>query len=340
MATIKGVECDTHSAYFYNMKSISIIVPEHAVLSSITDTVRLFDFANQQLKERGEGPLFEVELIGFAKQIKLDGGSIIINVHKTLQEATLPDLIIVPAISGDVIRGISLNRAYFPWLIDQYKKGAEIASYCVGAFIVAATGLLNGKQCSTHWAYKNELLGFPEIQMVNDNVITEQNGVYSSGGGTSYWNLLLYLLEKFASRQLAIAAAKYFLLDLSRTSQSPFLMFKGQKEHGDELVVRVQNYIETKYTGKINIESLATEFSVVRRTLERRFRKATNNSIAEYIQRIKIEAAKKEIELGRKTINEIMYELDYSDKKAFKDLFLKITRLTPLEYRKKYVKDR
>lgn len=322
------------------MRTVSIIIPEHAVLSSITDTQRLFAFANQQLVANGASPAYQVELVGFSRQIKVNGGSFTVQVDRTVDEVVHTDLIIVPAISGDVIRGTQLNRRYFPWLLDQYKRGAEIASYCVGAFIVAATGLLNGKQCSTHWAYTNELQAFyPEIELVNDKVITEQNGIYSSGGGTSYWNLLLYFLEKHTSRQIVIAAAKFFLLDISRNSQSAFLMFKGQKEHGDELVVRVQDFIEQHYRGRINIENMAAEFAVVRRTLERRFRKATNNSIAEYIQRIKIEAAKKEMELGRKTINEVMYELDYSDKKAFKDLFQRVTGLTPLEYRKKYMRE-
>lgn len=322
------------------MRSVSILVPEHATLSSIADTQRLFDFANQQLIANGESAEYKVELVGFTRQIRVNGSSFIVQVDKIVDEVSFTDLIIVPAITGDVIRGIQLNRSYLPWLLDQYKRGAEIASYCVGAFLVAATGLLNGKQCSTHWAYTNELQTFfPDIEMVNDKVITEQNGIYSSGGGTSYWNLLLYLLEKHTSRQIVIDAAKFFLLDISRSSQSAFLMFKGQKEHGDELVVRVQDHIEKHYSGKINIEKMAMEFAIVRRTLERRFRKATNNSIAEYIQRIKIEAAKKEIEMGRKTINEVMYELDYSDKKAFRDLFQRMTGLTPMEYRKKYVRE-
>ncbi|ACU03981.1 helix-turn-helix- domain containing protein AraC type [Pedobacter heparinus DSM 2366] len=283
---------------------------------------------------------FKVQLVGFRKQIRLDGGSCIIEVDKTIAEVEYTDLIIVPAIWGDVMRGTQLNRHYFSWLINQYKNGAEIASYCVGAFIVAATGLLNGKRCATHWAYTNELLAYyPEIKLVPEKIITEQNGIYSSGGGTSYWNLLLYLLEKFTSRKVVIAATKYFLLDLARNSQSEFVMFKGQKEHGDKLVEKVQLYIENNYQEKINIERLATDFSVVRRTLERRFSKATKNTIAEYIQRTKIEVAKKEIEKDRKTINEIMYELDYADKKAFKDLFLKITGLTPIEYKRKYVRN-
>ncbi|MBO9561119.1 MAG: helix-turn-helix domain-containing protein [Niastella sp.] len=322
------------------MKTIAIIVPDQGALASILDTRRLFAFANQLLKEKTREDFFEIYLVGFKKQIRLDEGSCMVEVDKTLTEVDQFDLIIVPAIIGDVLRGTQLNRHYLPWLTEQYKKGAEIASYCVGAFIVAATGLLNGKHCATHWAYTHELsVYYPDIKLVHDKIITEQNGIYSSGGGTSYWNLLLYLLEKFTSRQIVIAATKYFLLDIARESQSEFVMFKGQKEHGDKLVEKVQGFIEKNYREKINIDKMAMDFSVVRRTLERRFTKATKNTIAEYIQRTKIEVAKKEIEMDRKTINEIMYELDYSDKKAFKSLFQKVTGLTPIEYKKKYVKN-
>jgi transcriptional regulator GlxA family with amidase domain len=271
--------------------------------------------------------------------VLVDEGVICIKVDKTLEQTGLCDLIVVPAVGGDVIRATQLNRHFFPWLTSQYKAGAEIASFCVGAFIVAATGLLNGKRCSTHWMYANEFrIYYPDVELVDDKIITEQNGIFSSGGGTSYWNLLLYLLEKYTNRQIVIAITKYFLLDIERNSQSSFVMFKGQKEHGDDLVKQTQLYIEKNYQEKFSIEKLAKKFAIVRRTLERRFKKATKNSIAEYIQRIKIEAAKKEIELGRKTINEIMYELGYSDVKAFRDLFDKITGLTPVEYRKKYGK--
>lgn len=135
---------------------------------------------------------------------------------------------------------------------------------------------------------------------------------------------------------MVLSITKYFLLDIERHSQASFMMFKGQKEHDDELVRKVQLYLEKNYKDKFNIGKIAKKFSIVRRTLERRFKKVTKNSIAEYIQRVKIEAAKKEIETGRKTIQEIMYEIGYSDMKAFRDLFKKVTGLTPVEYRNKY----
>jgi len=319
------------------MKKISVIVPENGVLSSITDTLRLFHLINEQLKSEGKKPRFDVQLVGFKKEIYLDNGIVCVKVDKLLNEAFDNDLIIVPAIMGDVLKGTHLNRHYFPWLNTQYKRGAEIASYCVGAFIVAATGLLDGKRCSTHWMYANEFRAFyPDVKLMDEKIINEQNGIFSSGGGTSYWNLLLYLLEKYTNRQMVLFATRYFLLDIERQSQTAFMMFRGQKEHGDELVKNVQTYIEENYKDKFNIEEMSSAFAIVRRTLERRFRKATRNSIAEYIQRIKIEAAKKEIELGRKTIHEIMYEIGYSDMKAFRDLFQKLTGLTPLDYKKKY----
>lgn len=289
------------------------------------------------LINEGKKHAFKVQLVGFRKEVWLDDGAFYIKADKQLSDTGISDLIIVPAISGDVIRGTQLNRHYFPWLINQYKKGAEIASYCVGAFIVAATGLLKGKQCATHWMYTNEFrIHYPDVQLMDDKIITEQNGIFSSGGGTSYWNLLLYLLEKYTSRQMVLSITKYFLLDIERHSQASFMMFKGQKEHDDELVRKVQLYLEKNYKDKFNIGKIAKKFSIVRRTLERRFKKVTKNSIAEYIQRVKIEAAKKEIETGRKTIQEIMYEIGYSDMKAFRDLFKKVTGLTPVEYRNKY----
>ncbi len=323
------------------MKRIFIIIPEHAVTASISDARRLFEFANEYLRKEGRKKLFDVQLVGFTKQVQLEGGSICIHADKTIKEAGHCDLIIVPAVSGDVLRATQLNRHYFPWLLGEYKKGTEIASFCVGAFIIAATGLLNGKKCSSHWMYANEFaVYYPDVELVDDTIITEQNGIFSSGGGTSYWNLLLYLLEKYTDRYLVIAATKYFLLDIERSSQASFVMFKGQKEHGDQLVKKIQLYIENNYREKFSIEKMAVDFSIVRRTLERRFKKATKNSIAEYIQRIKIEAAKKEIEKGRKTIHEVMYEVGYSDMKTFRDLFLKMTALSPLDYKKRYARNR
>ena len=166
-----------------------------------------------------------------------------------------------------------------------------------------------------------------------------QNGLYTSGGANSYWNLLLYLIEKYTGREMAILTSKFFVLDIDRNSQSPFSIFKGQKVHNDPDIVKVQEFIESNYQDKITVDELCEKFGIARRTFERRFKKATNNTVLEYWQRVKIEAAKRQLELSRKTVGEVMYEVGYSDTKAFRDIFKKVTSMSPVDYRNKYNKE-
>jgi transcriptional regulator GlxA family with amidase domain len=256
-----------------------------------------------------------------------------------LDEVGQTDLVLVPALSGDLQTAIKANEALVSWIVEQYRKGTEVASLCLGAFLLASTGLLEGKKCSTHWGFANEFRAmFPDVELVDGAIITEEQGLYSSGGAASYWNLLLYLVEKYTDRDTAILASKYFAIDIDRDSQSAFTMFKGQKDHEDGEIRRAQEFIEQNYTERISVDDLAREFAIGRRSLERRFKRATNNSIAEYIQRVKIEAAKRVFESSRKNITEVMFDVGYSDTKAFRTVFKKITGLTPIEYRNKYNK--
>ena len=177
---------------------------------------------------------------------------------------------------------------------------------------------------------------FPGITLVTDKVITEDNRVYTSGGANSYWNLLLHLVEKYTDRAMSVLAAKFFAIEIDRNSQSAFMMFNGQKAHEDEPIKLAQAFIEENVAEKILVEELAAKFAIGRRNFERRFKKATNNTPVEYIQRVKIEAAKKALESGQKNVNEVMYEVGYSDAKAFRAVFRKVTGLSPVEYRNKY----
>ena len=322
------------------MKNVAILVPETAVIEAVADPRYMFAAINEFLKNEGKEPLFNVQLVGLTKDVKVANGLFSIHADAVLDTAQKPDLIIIPAISGALDNAVSLNQAFLPWIVRQYKDGAEVASLCLGAFILASTGLLNGKSCSTHWLFANEFRSmFPEVTLVDNKVITEQNGLYSSGGANSYWNLLLHLVEKYTSRPLAVLAAKFFVLDIDRISQSPFSMFKGQKNHDDAAVKQVQEFIENNFQDKISVDELADKFNIGRRTFERRFKKATHNSVVEYMQRVKVEAAKKEFETNRKNINEVMFEVGYTDTKAFRDVFKKITGMTPVDYRNKYNKE-
>ena len=177
---------------------------------------------------------------------------------------------------------------------------------------------------------------YPDVNVVDDKIMTEEDGIYTSGGAYSYLNLLLYLVEKFAGREVAVIIAKAFSIDIDRSNQSAFIIFSGQKSHEDGPVKKAQEYIENNFQDKITIDQLATMLAIGRRNLERRFKKATSNTVVEYIQRVKMEAAKKELESARKNINEVMYEVGYSDNKAFRTTFKKITGLSPIQYRNKY----
>ncbi len=323
------------------MKNVSILVPESSVLQAIADPQYLFSAVNQFFMASGRDPLFRVRLVGASKEILLNGGLYTVHTEQQLENAEKADIVLIPALFGNMQNAIAQNAALIPWIQQQYQAGAEVASLCVGAFLLASTGLLDGKKCSTHWGFQNEFRSlFPNVEVVDGSVITEENRLYSSGGANSYWNLLLHLVEKYSDRETAILASKYFAVDIDRESQTAYAMFQGQKNHTDEAVKLAQQYIEQNIQEKISVDELAEYVSVGRRSFERRFRTATNNSVLEYIQRIKIEAAKRNFESSRLNINEVMSEVGYTDTKAFRSIFKKITGLTPAEYRNKYNKMR
>lgn len=319
------------------MKHVSIIIPRKSILASLEGTRMLFTQVNNIMAMRGAAPVFEVQLVGLDKETPVSGGKFTVNADALISEVHKTDLVIIPAVDGDLGEAIENNKDFIPWIVAQYGKGAEIASLCVGAFILASTGLVDGKKCATHWVAENQFRQmFPEVNLVTEKIITEENGIYSSGGAFSYLNLILHLIEKYTGREMAMLLTKIFAIEIERDNQSRFMMFNGQKDHDDADIRAAQEFIEKNYTEKLTVDQLAGTFALGRRSLERRFKKATANTVIEYIQRVKIEAAKKDLETSRKTINEIMYEVGYNDTKAFRTTFKKVTGLSPLEYKNKY----
>ena len=319
------------------MKHVAILALNDAVSASVADPTVMFNGVNDLLVGSSRPPAFKVKLVGITKAVKLHNGPFTVHSDILMADLKKTDLIIITALGGDINEALKKNAAFIPWITKQYKKGAEVASLCLGAFLLASTGLLNGKECSTHWLMSNVFRDmFPEVTLVDGRVVTEQNGLYSSGGATSYWSLLLHLVEKYAGRDMAIMASKVYALEIDRKSQSPFIMFNGQKEHVDEPIREAQDYIESRVSERISVGELALKFAIGRRHFERRFKKATKNTPVEYIQRVKIEAAKKHFETSRKNVNEVMYDVGYSDTKAFRTMFKKITGLSPLDYKNKY----
>lgn len=321
------------------MITVSILALRNSVLASIADSRYVFMMVNQFLSKAGKEPLFSIQLVGNAKQVQLNDGLFSIHPDILLNDVKNAHLIIIPALTGDMMSATHINREYGHWIAQQYKNGAEIASLCSGAFLLAFSGILKGKQCTTHWLYANEFKHFyPSVNLVDEKTVTHHNGIYSSGGSNAYWNLLIHLVEKYAGREMAIYTAKYFVIDFDRDMQTPFIIFNGLKDHEDETIIHAQVFIEENFSEKLPVEQLADKFNVTRRTFERRFKKATKITVAEYIQRVKIEAAKKLLEAGRKNVSDIMYDVGYTDIQTFRDVFKRITGMTPVDYMNKYNK--
>jgi transcriptional regulator GlxA family with amidase domain len=322
------------------MQHLTIVVPQgQSNLSSIVGTYKIFMRANQYWENKGKQPVFKIQLAGFSTKIELYNGLFTIN-PTPIQQINKTNFVVIPSINKDYHNSLKQNTELIEWIANQYQNGAEIASICTGAFLLAATGLVEGKTCSTHWiATETFKKLYPKVNLVTEKLITDESGIYTNGGAFSFLNLLLYLVEKKYDRETAIYCSKVFQIDIDRNQQSPFTIFEGQKDHSDALIKKTQQLIESNLQDKISFEKVAEELAISRRNFDRRFIKATGNTPVEYLQRVKVEAAKKQFETGMKNVNEVMYDVGYTDVKAFREVFRKITGLSPLEYRQKYNKE-
>ncbi|OYU93935.1 MAG: AraC family transcriptional regulator [Bacteroidetes bacterium B1(2017)] len=327
------------------MKHLSILVPDEqtnmSTIACIVGANQVFSEANNYLARKDEKAIFKIELVGATKSDFLNNNLISIKHQVAISEIDRTDLILIPA---SLIRSYDTasknNKLLIDWVAKHYKQGAEIASMCAGSFMLASSGILDGKTCSTHWALSENFRElFPNVNLQTDQLITDENGIYTNGGAYSFLHLLMYLVEKFYDRQTAVHCAKYFQIDLDRNLQAEFSIFNGHKKHNDEAILMAQKILEENYQDKISFEKLASDLNIGRRNFDRRFIKATGFTPLDYLQRVKTEAAKKMFETTRKTVNEIMYEVGYNDAKAFRDVFSRVTGRSPLAYKSKYNKE-
>ncbi|KAA2242782.1 helix-turn-helix domain-containing protein [Chitinophaga agrisoli] len=318
-------------------KHVAILALKNANYAAIADARSVFEKANDFCKAKYDQDYFDVQIIAEQPELTIERGLVTIRADATVADHVPADLIIIPALRGDLLSSNHLNRYFVDWIIKKYRQNCEIASLCTGAFMLAFTGLLKGKKCTTHWSYANEFrFYFPDVTLVDEKMIVEHNGIYSSGGSNAYWNLLLFLVEKYTDRETAILVAKHFVVDLDRNTQTPFIIFNGLRTHQDAEILKAQDFIEENYRTKVTVENLADSFHLTRRTFERRFKKATHCTVIEYLQKVRIEASKKALEAGRKPIEKIMSDVGYADMQTFRQLFKEITGLTPLQYRERY----
>src|SRR5699024_10181649 len=232
--------------------------------------------------DMGKPAVFEVHLVGLEKEVPQSTGLFSASRGCLLEEVEETGLIMVSAINDDSRESYERHQEFQPCIIEQYRKGAAVASVCVGAFYLTETGLLDGKYCATHSMHADTFRQmYPQVNLVDEKIMTEEDGIYTSGGTYAFTDLLLHLIEKYAGREEAIMASKAVSLDISRDNQSDFIIFKGQKDHKDDKVRKAQQFIETHYQEKIQVDRLAEQLAMSRRTLERRFKKATRNTVTQ-----------------------------------------------------------
>lgn len=317
------------------MLQLGILLIRHHRLLSVAAILDVFESANRFLEQKGQPPFFQLNLVypatarppAYSEQPAY-----------SLQTAPPQQMILIPSFaSTDIAQAIRLNQDCIAWLQSQRAQGAEIASVCTGAFLLAATGLLDQKPATTHiQAAATFARCFPKVQVRASEVLTFRDGIYTGGGATNSFHLLLRIVEKYCGRELAIRTAKYFGIDMDRDQQAYFGTFTPVQNHKDELVSELQKRIETSFREAGTIEELLTEIPASRRNLSRRFKEATGFTPIEYLQRTRIEVAKRKLEQTDESILEVMLEAGYNDLKAFRQLFRKNTGMTPTEYRGKF----
>lgn len=320
------------------MIQIGLLLTQQHRLLSVAALLDVIDSVNKFYSKSGHQEPFNIALLYLADNKQNQIPFLVGYKAEPVSNICKKDLILIPAFNTDDIQtSVAANYAYIPWLIQQYQHGAEIATFCTGAFLLGATGLLNGKIATTHVDACNGLaLAFPEINVRADKTVTEDRKLYTSGGATSTFHLLLHLIQKYCGKEIAVRAAKLFAIDMDRDNQSYFSTFQPSRNHTDDLVAIAQQKIESLYHDAGTIEEIIKDIPSSRRTIVRRFKQVTGITPIEYLQRTRIEAAKKLLEQTSQQMTEVIFNTGYSDPKAFRKIFRKTVGMTPTAYREKF----
>ena len=326
------------------MKTIYIYVSDEVLATSVTGPMDMFNIANtlwHRLEGNAAEPLFDIKLVSLDGQEVCCSSGVVLRPSCSLGELTHCDFLLVGAYHYAYAKGLTQflenQKASFPHFKRLYENGSQIGGYCSATFVLAASGLLDGKTATTSWWLKKRFVEqFKSIELSMDDLVVEQEGIWTAGATTSYLDLCLKLIERMAGQQIAMMVSKVMLLDINRPNQLPFIAMPKIIEHNDEVIANCQEWIQLNFASSINLDELSERSAMSKRNFIRRFKKAVGETPVGYLQRVRVEAAKRYLETTDWNLQQILEKVGYDDVSAFRKVFQRLTSLTPKAYRLKF----
>jgi transcriptional regulator GlxA family with amidase domain len=297
----------------HKMRKITILTPHRFMLSSLAIPLDAFKGAGVYwniLNGKEPAPLFKVSTVSVDGNPVQTYDGLELKPDASIRDVDDSETILIPPSDASE----SLEPEVVSWLLEAHARGAHIATICLGAFLLAKTGLLDGRTATTHWGYANRFRReFPSVRLRPDEIITDEGNLLCAGGANAGGDLSLYLIAKYAGWDVAHQTARVMLMDADRVSQSPYSTFRFDKSHGDAQILDIQFWLEENFNEEVTVDQLASRVGMSRRTFERRFKDITGDSPRRSIQRIRVEKAKQFLEQGGRTFDEITYLVGYED---------------------------
>lgn len=318
------------------MKHISLLVIPGALGSAITIPLEMCTAANDIARARKQAEkACRLELVATEDLHCTLTGNLSLECHKLLSAVEHTDLVFVPAVWRTPRLAVQRNASLLSWLKAQSEAGATLCAVTNGVYLVAAAGLLDKQPATTHWRYFDEFeKDFPTVKLQRKRFITYADGVYCSGSVNAIRDITIHLIEKLYGADIALEVTRQFMHELKRSYESQLLEENQQSSHHDERVIEIQEWLQENYGAKISISKLAKKFGMSVRTLNRRFRIATNTTPLDYLQSVRLDHAKDLLKQSNLAVSEIAHKVGYLDGSYFSGLFGKLNKVSPKEYRR------
>jgi transcriptional regulator GlxA family with amidase domain len=320
-----------------------VAIPEAVIstLSGIYDVMNAFAIMPPPERIPGERMPFRIEIVGEKTGAMELASRVPIIVQKAIDAVARTDIVIVPSI---LLAPSGWQKGKYPRLVDWLKRmhaqGALLCSACSGIFLIAETGLYDGKDATVHFAYAGPFAAaYPDVPIHPEQVLVvsgRREEFISSGASMTWHDLVLYLIGRHAGATAAQAVARMFALQWHQDGLAPFMVFEGQTNHGDSAIQAAQDWIAKHFSVANPIEEMIKRAGLAERTFKRRFTAATGLSPIAYVQRLRIEDAKRRLERTETAVDEIGWQVGYEEPAFFRRLFKRVTGLTPGTYRRKF----